>query len=455
MFEVAIESLTLLERRAIDIIKEAFISNNISFDAVKIEQRSSDYITLVCHSVIFNNGEYDSDFCRVKAGPKSTWVSLDVWGCGNIKNDYRFNPVKKRNIRHWKIELNDVECIKDVTDLIIAVFMYNTAPNNYTFSPIIKSEIPNDAIFMKPKGKSLLEFPTSYIVFDIETTGLSSNWDEIIEISAIKIVNGEQYAEFNTLVKPKEAISDFISELTGITNDMVIDAPLIENVLPEFYDFVGDAILVGHNINFDIDFINCAGLKHNIGKILSNFYVDTLKISKRLLPGLDHHRLKDITNALGIDYQNAHRAHNDCVFTYQCLEKMREIDKENPELLTLEPPKHKARHFVKSADISTQNTEFDEDSPIYGKVVIITGALKLMTRAEAMQVIVDLGGINGDTVTKKTDYLVIGNNDYCNSIKDGKSTKQKKAEQYILKGCDIKIIPEDMFYEMITKKEEG
>ena len=235
---------------------------------------------------------------------------------------------------------------------------------------------------------------------------------------------------------------------------MVAFAPPIKDILPNFFDFIGDAILVGHNINFDIDFINGACIKHRIGKSLSNFYVDTLKISRRLLPSLDHHRLKDITKALEIDYENAHRAHNDCVFTYQCLEKMREIAKENPTLLLSQPAKHKVHHFIKSADIATQNVEFDETNPVYGKTIIITGTLKLMSREEAMQTIADLGGLNGDTVTKKTDYLVIGNNDYCKTIKDGKSSKQKKAEQYILKGCDIKIIPEDMFYEMISQKEE-
>ena len=184
--------LTALECRAVDIIKEAFAKEHLPFDTISIELRSSDYITLVCpnaaHSITFNN-----DFCRFKAGPKSTWISLDVWNCGNLKDDYRFIPVpvQNRNKRHWKIQLNDVECIKDVTDLIIAAYMYNAAPNNYTFSPIVKNEVPSEAVFLKQKGKSLLEFPTNYIVFDIETTGLSSKFDEVIEISAIKISNGK------------------------------------------------------------------------------------------------------------------------------------------------------------------------------------------------------------------------------------------------------------------------
>ena len=95
--------------------------------------------------------------------------------------------------------------------------------------------------------------------------------------------------------------------------------------------------------------------------------------------------------------------------------------------------------------------EFDEDNPFYGKTVVVTGVLQKMSRAEVMQLIADIGGITGDNVTKKTDYLVLGNNDYCKSIRDGKSSKQKKAEKYILDGLDIKIISENTYYDMIDE----
>lgn len=316
----------------------------------------------------------------------------------------------------------------------------------------------NDTDAGKPKrehkGKSLLAFPKEYIVFDIETTGLSTEWDEIIEIAAIKIINGIPAEKFSSLIKPENPISDFITELTGISNDMVSDAPPVEEVLPKFLDFVGDSILVGHNVNFDVNFIYDSCIANLENELLTNNFIDTMRISRRLLPDLKHHRLKDISEALGVIYENAHRAYNDCEFTYQCLEKMRIIADENPDLILSHSQKYKNHRYVKSADISTQVVEFDETNPIFGKTVVITGTLKFMTREKAMQTIVDLGGLNGDTVTKKTDYLVIGNNDYCKTIKDGKSSKQKKAEQYILKGCDIKIIPEDMFYEMVFQKEE-
>ena len=90
-------------------------------------------------------------------------------------------------------------------------------------------------------------------------------------------------------------------------------------------------------------------------------------------------------------------------------------------------------------------------SPIDGKVCVFTGALEKMLRKDAMQLIANLGGINGDSVTSKTNFLILGNNDYCASIKDGKSSKHKKAEQLILKGQDIQIIPETVFYDMVNE----
>ena len=98
-------------------------------------------------------------------------------------------------------------------------------------------------------------FFDDYVIFDIETTGLDSSYDEIIEIGAIRIENNKVVSQFQSLVKPNIEIDDYITELTGITNDMLIDAPKIEDVLPQFMEFVGSEILIGHNVNFDINFI--------------------------------------------------------------------------------------------------------------------------------------------------------------------------------------------------------
>ena len=166
------------------------------------------------------------------------------------------------------------------------------------------------------KGNSLIEFPNKYIAFDIETTGLDPMYDEIIEIGAIKIENGKEVEVFNTLVKPEYEIDEFISELTGITNEMVKESPYIDEVLPKFIDFIKDSIILGHNVNFDINFIY-DNLKDKLGLYLTNDYVDTLRLSRLLLTNLPHHRLDDLINYFNLETRSEHRALNDCLLTNQ------------------------------------------------------------------------------------------------------------------------------------------
>lgn len=106
---------------------------------------------------------------------------------------------------------------------------------------------------------------------------------------------------------------------------------------------------------------------------------------------------------------------------------------------------------LSAKDIVTEKTDFDETHPLFGKTCVFTGTLEKMARKDAMQIVVDLGGLVGNSVTKKTNYLILGNNDYCSSIKGGKSSKQKKAESLKLAGNDIEIISENVFYDMISE----
>lgn len=113
--------------------------------------------------------------------------------------------------------------------------------------------------------------------------------------------------------------------------------------------------------------------------------------------------------------------------------------------------KNKSHSYVSAKDIVTTKDDFDETHPLYGKTCVFTGTLEKMSRKDAMQIVVDYGGLVGNSVTKKTNYLILGNNDYCSSIKDGKSSKQKKAEALKLSGNDIEIISESVFYDMICE----
>lgn len=161
----------------------------------------------------------------------------------------------------------------------------------------------------------------SYIVFDLETTGTNYNKNEIIEIAAIKCV-GQTIYEFNELVSIQSILPLNIVFLTGITNEMLYDAKPIETVLPEFLDFIGNCKLVGHNIKaFDIHFINKACRDLNLSTI-KNEIIDTLTLSRNILPNLENHKLSTICDYYGIDSSNAHRALSDCYMCNECYQNL-------------------------------------------------------------------------------------------------------------------------------------
>lgn len=395
------------------------------------------------------------------------------------------------------------------------------------------------------RGVGLFAFPDSYVVIDIETTGLSPNNCEIIELSALKVENNEIIDTFSSLVKPTAPIPEFIQELTGITNEMVSNAPIISEVLPSYLNFLGENILIGHNVTFDIGFIRYNCEKHlNCG--LSNDYVDTLRISKKLIKNIDNHKLGALAVHFGIPQEAAHRALDDCRTTNELFSHLKrlntqaeqdfvslfenvepvlagktivfkgvtafcsldsycticekaggngtdvfyrsadylvfgkttyakykrgdysekmlkaiELEKEGtlkilsePEFLKLlgyDAPLQSSGHHSKidTKSMEAQIDDFDESHPLYGKMCVFTGTLDRMQRKDAMQAVLDHGGEIGNGVTKKTNFLILGCNDFCSSIKDGKSSKHKKAEEYQLKGFDIQIIDEDLFYAML------
>lgn len=309
------------------------------------------------------------------------------------------------------------------------------------------------------KGHSLIDIPSDYTVIDLETTGLSPRCDEIIELAALRVRNDEVVDSFQQLVKPEHDIDGFITSLTGITNEMVANAPCIQSVLPDFISFVRDDIVVGHNVSFDVNFI-FDNMVSFFGKPFGNDYINTIRIAKRLV-ALPHYRLSDLCGHFAICVKDAHRALADCHMTHALFCALKSIFKATgnnvSELFFL--PGHRSARTYRHIDarlISCQISadEIDKDNPIYGKYVVFTGALEKFKRSEAMQLVANLGGINQNGVTKATDYLVLGNNDYCATIKDGKSSKQKKAEEYMLKGTGIAIMDEKTFYDMVSAGDD-
>ncbi len=294
------------------------------------------------------------------------------------------------------------------------------------------------------KGYSLLIPTDNYVVIDIETTGLDPARDSIIELGAVRFRGDKSVSEFSTLINPGFEIDEYISDLTGISNDMLSSAPSLDQQLPAYLDYIGSDIIVGHNVNFDINFLYDFSEFYGLPPV-SNDFVDTMRLSRNLFKEHKHHRLNDLKERFGIKSSQAHRALSDCIATNEAYQHMKAHMQQNNITFN-------SFHLEKTraSDITPTTDSFDEDHPLYGKICVFTGTLQRMVRSEAMQAVVNHGGVCDDRITKRTNFLILGNNDYCPSIKDGKSNKQKKAEQYKLAGLDIDILSEDVFYDLLT-----
>lgn len=289
-------------------------------------------------------------------------------------------------------------------------------------------------------GRSIVDFPEEYVVVDTETTGLSPELDSIIEIAAVRVRQGAAVDTFHSLVDPGFLIDDFIQTLTGITNEMLKGAPDITAVMPRFLNFLGDSIVVGHNVHFDVRFLG-----------INNLYIDTMRIFRKLRPELRHHRLQDMAAEYQVEGSPFHRASADCEYVFRCFELMREevnatlgVEAFKKQFL---PKKYDYRTLFSS--LTAESSEIDATNPFFRKCCVFTGKLERFTRAEAAQIVINLGGYCEDRITQKTNYLIIGNHDFNRTVQEGKSSKQRKAEQYQLMGLDIVTISESVFYDMI------
>jgi len=185
---------------------------------------------------------------------------------------------------------------------------------------LVPDKIP---IVAYPKNQDI---DTTYCVLDLETTGLSFRTEKITEVGIMKIKNGEVIDSFETFVNPEKPIPYEVVEVTKITDDMVKDAPTIKEVFPKIIEFIGDAVLVAHNADFDIGF-----LKHNasiLGHKFDYTYIDTLRLAKDLFPEYKKYKLGIIAENLGIKVEVAHRALDDVNTTVQVFNVMMKMLKE-------------------------------------------------------------------------------------------------------------------------------
>ena len=187
----------------------------------------------------------------------------------------------------------------------------------------VEAYLVNDMVDIV-KGKTENSFDDTFIIFDLETTGLSPTNDRITEIGAVKIKNREIVDTFSSFVNPEMPIPEKITELTGITNEMVKDAPLEEQAIKDFYEFCGsDSVLVAHNADFDCGFVRTAAKRM---KLKFNYaYIDTIPVARTLLKGLSNYKLNTVAKHLKCSDFNHHRACDDARVLAEIFLKLLEI----------------------------------------------------------------------------------------------------------------------------------
>lgn len=174
----------------------------------------------------------------------------------------------------------------------------------------------------RPQIKTIIQDKSDiyneFVVIDVETTGLSQSTDKIVEIAALKYKNKEQVDTFHTLINPKIKIPKRITKIHGITNEMVKFEPCINEVIDKLESFIGNLPIIGHNVMFDIGFIQNAlkdFYKDNLN--MPNQFIDTVKLSRKMYPKLENHKLGTIINHLDIAVDKRHRAFDDAKATAQ------------------------------------------------------------------------------------------------------------------------------------------
>lgn len=175
---------------------------------------------------------------------------------------------------------------------------------------------------VKRIAEARARLPASYVVVDIETTGLYPDKDEIIEIGALKVIEHLQETSFNTLVLSKCSLPGAIEKMTGISEQMLFESGIaLPNALSQFIEFVGEMPIVSHNAAFDTGFLRYACKKCDL-PLFSNRCIDTLSIAKRIVKGTKDFKLSTLAAYFGIECENTHRAAFDCQITYRIYEKL-------------------------------------------------------------------------------------------------------------------------------------
>jgi DNA polymerase-3 subunit epsilon len=309
-------------------------------------------------------------------------------------------------------------------------------------------------VFIALKSNSskpdLSMLPKQFVVLDIETTGLDSSLDEIIEIGAIKVnSDSNEHPTFQTLVKPTRKIPREITQLTGITNAMVEkEGADIKTEIAQLIDFIGDLDLVAYNAPFDMGFLRNAAYKHNLE--IRNKSHCALVAARKAWPSLKSYKLTELAKLNGRPVEGHHRALQDAEFTIIVYTAAASTLGASNWARLQEGP------VSKSYPEKIVKTEGDPSGPLKGEIIVFTADFELCTIKLAGSIAANLGCDLHPNVTKKTTILVVGNKVSYRTVKSGntKTGKHIKALENIAKGQAIRILSESEFRDLVWKHRQ-
>ena len=264
--------------------------------------------------------------------------------CADFTTVRMDTSVEKRIELHCHTKMSDMDGVSDVKDIVKRAMKWGhkaiaiTDHGDVQAFPDANHTVPSDSDFKVIYGveaylvddlKGMVtdsqnqDLDADYVVFDLETTGFSPETNRIIEIGAVKVLNGKIVDKFSTFVNPQVPIPFRIEQLTSINDSMVIDAPVIADILPEFMKFCEGCVMVAHNADFDMSFIkkNCQRLDIPCKPTI----VDTVALARVLLPNLNRFKLDTVAKALGVSLENHHRAVDDAGCTAEIFVKFIEM----------------------------------------------------------------------------------------------------------------------------------
>ena len=267
--------------------------------------------------------------------------------CADFTTVRMDTSVEKRIEPHCHTKMSDMDGVSDVKDIVKRAMKWGhkaiaiTDHGDVQAFPDANHTVPSDSDFKVIYGveaylvddlKGMVtdsqnqDLDADYVVFDLETTGFSPETNRIIEIGAVKVQNGKIVDKFSTFVNPQVPIPFRIEQLTSINDSMVIDAPVIADILPEFMKFCEGCVMVAHNADFDMSFIkkNCQRLDIPCKPTI----VDTVALARVLLPNLNRFKLDTVAKALGVSLENHHRAVDDAGCTAEIFVKFIEMLRE-------------------------------------------------------------------------------------------------------------------------------